>query len=79
MATIDDRAIIDRIIAGHGYYDDTDARVALIVEYTNAYGGVTWGVTWTTEHPTMQRRYLIETEYVRTPRLIWDATEHPAS
>lgn len=45
MATIDSKQIIDEIIKRNGYYED-DPRVALIVEYINAYGNKTWGVTF---------------------------------
>ena len=72
MATFDNRKIIDDIVAGNGYYED-DPRVALIVEYTNAFGNQTWGVTWSNEVPTRQERYLIETKFVRVPRVFWRA------
>jgi len=70
MSTIDDKKIIDDIIKANGYYMD-DPQVYMIVEYTNAYGRVTWGVTWSNEHPKSRTRYLDETEYVRNPRVIW--------
>lgn len=70
MATIDSKDIIDKIIEGNGYYDE-DARVYMIVEYTNAYGNKTWGVTWVNEHPNMADRYLHETQFVREPKIIW--------
>ena len=71
MATIDNKKLIDDIIAGHGYYEN-DPRVALIVEYTNAYGKQAWGVTWTNETSVRQRRYLEATGYVINPRILWD-------
>jgi len=70
MSTIDSRAIIDAIIAGDGYYQG-DPRVALIVEYENASGRTTWGVTWSSEPASRQQRYLEETEFVRAPRVLW--------
>lgn len=72
MATIDDKTIIDRLIADNGHYQG-DPQVYMIVEYTNAYGNVTWGVTWETERDNARHRYLIETEYVRNPKVIWRA------
>jgi hypothetical protein len=72
MATIDNKTFIDALIAGNGYYE-TDARVALIVEYVNAEGRTTWGVSWSDESDEMQHRYLVETEYVRRPRILWSA------
>lgn len=70
MATIDDKQIIDNLIANNGFYED-DPQVHMIVEYTNAYGNKTWGVTWSDEHPKLRLRYLDETEYVQSPKVIW--------
>lgn len=72
MATIDRKDIINEIIAKNGYYED-DPRVHMIVEYTNANGNRTWGVTWSNETNASKRRYLIETEFVRDPKVIWKA------
>ena len=72
MATIDDKRIIDDIIKNHGYYE-YDPRVSQIVEYTNQFGKVTWGVTWSNELPIRQIRYEQETQYVRNPKVIWKA------
>lgn len=70
MATIDNKQIIDDIIRDNGYYDE-DPQVYMIVEYTNAYGNVTWGVTWSNESSQQRVRYLDETEYIRNPKVIW--------
>jgi hypothetical protein len=72
MATIDSKNLIDKIIANNGYYED-DPRVYKIVEYTNAYGNTTWGVTWSNELSSSRDRYLIETEFVKNPKVIWEA------
>ena len=72
MATIDSKSIIDALIRNDGYCSD-DPRVAQIVEYTNAYGNTTWGVTWVGEVESSRRKYETETEYVRNPRVIWRA------
>lgn len=74
MATISDKALIDVIIMNNGYYGD-DTRVAQIVEYTNAWGYIAWGVTWVHEPLARQRRYELETFYVRNPKVIWKAGE----
>ena len=74
MSTIDSKEIIDKIITNNGYYED-GPRVCMIVEYTNSYGNITWGVTWMNEAPERQYRYTIETEYVRNPRVIWSASK----
>lgn len=70
MATIDSKHVIDEIIANNGHYEG-DPQVHRIVEYRNAFGNTTWGVTWSNEHPHARDRYLIETEYVRNPKSIW--------
>ena len=72
MSTFTNKKIIDEIIANNGYYEN-DPRVAMIVEYTNAYGNIAWGVTWLDKPLASQRKYLEETEYVRNPRIIWEA------
>ena len=72
MATIDSRAIIDDIIAGR-YEDDTDL-VVKIVEYTNAWGKVTWGVVYRDEvaaGPAVGNRYEVPSDFIRQPRVIW--------
>ena len=68
MATIDDKSMIDKLIEANGYYED-DPRVHRIVEYENAYGVITWGVTWVNNID--KDKYLIESIYVRKPRTIW--------
>jgi hypothetical protein len=70
MATIDNKGIIDNIIANNGYYDD-DPRVYMIVEYTNFNGSQTYGVTWTNESRERRTRYLNETDFVINPKVIW--------
>lgn len=70
MATIDSKHIIDELIENDGYYPG-DPRIYMIVEYTNAYGNQTWGVTWPNERG--RDRYLEETEWVRNPKIIWRA------
>lgn len=75
MATVDSKELIDKIIANDGYFED-DPRVFMIVEYINAYGNKTWGVTWSNEPESRRFRYRIETEYVREPRVIWSITKN---
>ncbi len=71
MATIDSKHIIDELIANNGIYPG-DPQVYMIVEYTNAYGNVTWGVTW--PHEKGRDRYTIEQyPYVNNPKIIWRA------
>lgn len=74
MATIDDKEIINNIIKNNGYYED-DPRVYMIVEYTNSFGNIAWGVTWNNESRGIRTRYLDETEYINNPRVIWHSRE----
>ncbi len=67
MSTIDSKKIIDDIVAGR-YADDKPTR---IVQYINAFGNTTWGVTFKGEDIN---RYLHETNYVRRPFIYWQAT-----
>lgn len=66
MATIN-KDIADRIIAGE-FEDDDPKR---IVEYTNAWGALAYGVTFGRENPD---KYLLESQYVINPKIYWD---HP--
>ena len=76
MATIDDKSIIDAIIAANGdQYPGEEPPVRSITEYTNAWGNVTWGVVWEGEHPSQLERYMVETVWVRNPRRIWERQE----
>jgi hypothetical protein len=68
MPTIDNKQLIDKLIAKDGYFED-DPQVYMIVEYTNAWGNVTWGISYVNERD--KDRYLIETEYVRNPKVLW--------
>jgi hypothetical protein len=65
MATIDNKKIVDDIIAGN-YEDDGWIK---IVEYTNQGGRQTWGCV--TDRERDPDRYERETQYVRNPRVIW--------
>ena len=76
MATIDSKEIIDSLIVNNGYFED-DPRVYMIVEYTNFNDKTAWGVTWSNELYYLVERYLEETEYVRHPKIIWQASDHP--
>jgi hypothetical protein len=70
MATIDSKEIIDDIIAGK--YDDDHDLVIKIVEYTNAWGNVTWGCVYSCEAAMgMASRYEIPSNFVQNPKVIW--------
>ena len=72
MVTIGSKSIIDKIIKNNGYYED-DPQVYMIVEYTNAWGSITWGVTW--PHEQNKDKYLIPSQFVRNPKVIWKAQD----
>jgi hypothetical protein len=72
MATIDNKEMILKIIANDGYYEG-DPRVYMIVEYTNAWGNITYGVTWTNERKEIRDRYLIASQYIKNPIVLWKA------
>jgi len=66
MATIEHDLAME-LIAKDGYYLN-DPRVQRIVEYTNGWGGKSYGVTWQGENRDRYR----ESEFVIKPRVIWD-------
>lgn len=70
MSTIDSKSIIDEIIKHNGFYED-DPQVYQIVEYTNRWGNRTWGVTWIGEPTERRERYLVESDYISNPKVIW--------
>lgn len=72
MATVDNKDMIDKLIANDGYFED-DHRVHMIVEYTNAWGNTTWGITWSNEYEGAKERYLIPSEFIQNPKIIWQA------
>lgn len=75
MATIDSKDIIDNIIANKGFYEG-DPQVYMIVEYINAYGNKTWGVTWCNEQKQRKTRYLEESQFINKPKVIWHSENY---
>ena len=67
MATVD-KEIADRIVAGE-FAEDGATR---IVEYDNAFGGVSYGVTFGRDYIN---KYMHPTEYIRNPRIYWECAE----
>ena len=67
MGTVS-KKIADKLVAGDGWYPG-DNRISKIVEYDNAWGGVSYGITYPHED---QDRYA-ETGFVRNPRIYWEA------
>ena len=74
MATMDSERIIKEIIENDGYYLD-DPRVFQIIEYTTLEGRIAYGVSWENESEEMKHRYEKETEFIRSPELIWRAAD----
>ena len=66
MATVA-KETADQLVASNGYYSD-DPRVARIVEYTNMAGQLAYGI----EYPHQLGKYA-ESEFVRNPRVYWEA------
>jgi len=66
MGTVSER-IAKQIAENDGHYCD-DPRVARIVEYTNSWGGLAYGLEYAHEIG----RYA-ESEFVRNPRVYWQA------
>lgn len=66
MATVS-KDLADELVFGDGYYSD-DPRVVRIVEYTNAWGGQSFGL----EYEGQLGKYS-ESEYVQSPKVYWQA------
>jgi hypothetical protein len=66
MATVS-KELADQLVAGDGYYAD-DTRVLRIVEYTNAWGKLAYGI----EYAGQVGKYA-ESEYVNSPKVYWSA------
>jgi hypothetical protein len=66
MATVS-KQIADDIAAGK-YSEDGAVK---IIEYDNAFGGVSYGVVFKKDYPD---KYA-ETEFVQNPRLYWSASK----
>ena len=76
---------VDRLIAGNGWlpeHPDHDApdnpRAAMIVEYTDQGGGQAFGVTFESEPAHRRERYLVESPYIRNPKIVWEPSDDPA-
>jgi len=74
MGTVD-KAFADKIVAANGqlYPDDPyEPPVTRIVEYTNAWGGIAYGITFEGQDPD---KYLRPTAWVDSPRIYWERGE----
>jgi len=73
VATINDKQLVNRIIAARGRLYDDEPPAIKVVEYTNAWGKRTWGVVFADDSDP--DRYERETQYVRDPRVIFQEGE----
>jgi hypothetical protein len=67
-----DKAFADKVVAakGHLYPDDPfEPPITRIVEYTNAWGGQAFGMTFRGQDPD---KYMRPTEFVNNPRIYWE-------
>lgn len=73
MSTVD-KEFADKMVACRGvmYPDDPfEPPVIRIVEYTNAWGGKGYGLTFQGQDPN---KYMRASEYVIEPRVYWEKT-----
>ncbi len=68
MPTINSKAMVDELIANNGVYQD-DPPVQSIVEYTNAWGKIAYGLNYSS------RDDYTETQFVRNPKTIFTRKE----
>ncbi len=78
MATVDKKHA-DILVENNGRWpghndeeDGPETPAILIVEYTNAWGALAYGVTFYGEDPL---KYLVPSEYVQNPRVYWHSPE----
>jgi len=74
MSTVDERTA-NKVMSNDGYYDLSDIneyepRCVKIVKYTNAWGGIAYGLIHNGEN---KDRYH-ESDYVINPKTIWEYT-----
>jgi hypothetical protein len=70
MATVNNKEIVDQIIANDGFYDDEDPRVIRIVQYENQWNGApAYGLIYVGENPMRYHESLA----CINPKTIWDA------
>ena len=69
MSSIDDKAMVDKIIANNGEFDDDkDPNVTHIIEYQNQFDGRT---AWKLCYTEKMYKYAMETGEFVLPKLIW--------
>lgn len=71
MSTVD-KAFADKLVAANGqlYPDDPfEPPVTRIVEYTNAWGKLAYGITFEQQDP---EKYMRPSQYINKPRIYWE-------
>jgi hypothetical protein len=68
MATINSKELVDEIIANNGYYYEDD-RVLKIVEYTNNWGGTSYGIIY----KSYELNKYNASDYIHNPKTLWEA------
>lgn len=71
MSTVD-KAFADKMVACNGtmFPDDPfETPVDRIVEYTNAWGNLAYGMTFNGQDPD---KYMRPSEYIIEPRIYWE-------
>ena len=66
MPTVDDKGMIDKIIAANGHYMD-DPQVLAIYQYTNNWGGMTYFLAYHEQHV----RSLYSSEFCHDIKCLW--------
>jgi hypothetical protein len=72
MSTVN-KLFADRVVAANGrlYPDDPfEPPITRIVEYTNAWGNLAYGMTFEGEDAD---KYMLESQYISNPRVYWEA------
>jgi len=79
MATVNDRELVDRLIANNGHYeanwrDDptADPPVLSITEYTNDWGGTSYGLCYPADPPDKYAASL----FVHQPKILFQHLAH---
>lgn len=72
MSTVN-KEFADKVVAAKGdlYPEDPfEPKITRIVEYTNAWGGKGYGLTFDGQDPD---KYMRSSEYIRNPTVYWEA------
>ena len=70
MATVNNREIVDTLIANNGWYPGDEIQVVRIVQYNNAFnGGTAYGLIYQNDPLNMYD----PSPYIINPTTIWEA------